>query len=195
MRIQDSSSTSVSLCLCGLLAVVLGGCAAPPRAHTTFLHSVDLIDMTDKMARSFAKDDVIGHRSAGDAPWVISINKVANHTNQIIPDREKWLYVGRLRAQLAQSDLAQERSIIWVIPPERWHIVAEELGVSQEPYGLRMNPTHQLTAEFNALTITSARGRSDAYLCEYELIDLQTGTIVWEDHWEVKRAISGRTYD
>jgi hypothetical protein len=163
--------------------------------QTTFLRSVDLIDMTDKMAQSFASDPVIGQRSAADQPWVISISRVVNHTNQIIPDREKWLYIARLRAMLAQSDIAKQRSIIWIIPPERWSMVSEELGVSEEPYGLRMNPTHQLTAEFHALTNTSGKGRSDAYLCDYQLLDLNSGAIVWEGSWEVKRAITGKTYD
>jgi hypothetical protein len=181
-----------------LWLIVACGCAAPPRtgeANTTFLRSVDLIEMTDTMAQSFIQDDVIGKRMPTDEPWVISMYRMANHTNQIIPDREKWLYLARLRALLAQSDIAKQRSIIWIIPPERWHIVAEELGVSEEPYGLRMNPTHQLTAEFHALTNTSGQGRTDAYFCDYQLLDLQSGQIIWEDKWEVKRAISGKTYD
>lgn len=151
--------------------------------------------MTDRMAQSFVSDDLIGRRSADDEPWIISIHRVVNHTNQIIRESEKWLYLARLRATLAQSDLAEAHSIIWIIPPERWPIVAEELGVSEEPYGLRMDPTHLLTAEFHALTRTSGHGRSDAYLCSYQLLDLDTGTIVWEDTWEVKRAVSGLTYD
>ena len=176
----------------------LAGCAGPPRAgeaQTTFLRSVDLIEMTDRMAQSFVQDDAIGSRAPDDQPWVISMYRVTNHTNQIIPDREKWLYLARLRALLAQADVSKQRSIIWIIPPERWSMVADELGVSQEPYGLRMNPTHQLTGEFHALTNTSAKGRSDAYLCDYQLLDLRSGQIVWEDKWEVKRSISGKTYD
>ena len=179
---------------CLVVLLLLVGCG-PPKVRTTFLRSVDLIDMTDRMARSFAADEVIGQRTADDHPWVISVYRVVNHTNQIIPDREKWLYLARLRAVLAQSDLADERSIVWIIPPERWHIVADELDVAEEPYGLRMDPTHLLTAEFLALTNTSAAGRSDAYLCDYQLLDLDTGRIVWEDKWEVKRAVSGLTYD
>ena len=77
----------------------------------------------------------------------------------------------------------------------RWPIVAEELGVSREPYGLRMDPTHLLTAEFHTLTLTHARGRSDAYVCSYQLVDLRSGRMVWEDKWEVKRAIQGLTFD
>jgi len=194
-HIESIMCKSSALMFLQLAAMVLAGCSGPPRAQTTFLSSVDLIDMTNKMAQSFAANDAISQRTPSDKPWVISINKVANNTNQIIPDREKWLYIGRLRAMLAQSDIAKTHGIIWIIPPERWHIVAEELGVSQEPYGLRMNPTHVLTADFGALTNTSGRGRSDIYVCSYQLIDLRSGDVVWEDKWEVKRAIAGRTYD
>ncbi len=179
-----------------LLTLLLTGCSGgSPRVRTTFLRSVDLVEMTDRMAQSFAGDDVIGRRSGEDEPWIFSISRIANHTNQIIPEREKWLYVARLRAMLAQSDIAEQRSIIWIIPPERWPIVAEELGVSEEPYGLRMDPTHLLTAEFHALTNTSGQGRTDTYVCDYQLLDLDAGTIIWEDSWEVKRSASGRTYD
>jgi hypothetical protein len=181
-----------SAMLCSLL--FLTACGAP-KAKTTFLESVDLINMTDHMAQSFAKDDVIGRRAATDPPWVISIERVTNHTNQLIPDREKWLYIGRLRAVLGEADFSKARSIVWVIPPERWPIIARELPDAKEPYGLRMKPTHLLTAEFAALTNTSGRGRSDAYLCDYQLIDLSTSKIEWEDKWEVKRAVSGKTYD
>jgi hypothetical protein len=179
-----------------LSSLVLTGCGGgPPKARTTFLRSVDLVDMTDRMAQSFAADGTIGARTEADDPWVISIYRVVNRTNQIIPDGEKWAYIGRLRALLAQADVTREHRIVWVIPPERWALVAEELGVSEEPYGLRAAPTHQLTAEFLALTNTSAKGRSDAYLCDYQLLDLRSGAIVWEDSWEVKRSVSGVTWD
>ena len=175
--------------------LLLAGCGGPPKVRTTFLQSVDLIAMTDQMAASFTHDPTIGSRTAESEPWVISLYRVQNHTNQIIPDREKWLYLARLRALLQQSDVGKQRNIIWIIPPERWAMVAQELGVSEEPYGLRMNPTHQLTAEFHALTNTSGQGRSDTYVCDYQLLDLMTGKIEWEDSWEVKRSISGKTYD
>lgn len=173
-----------------------GGCAlAPPAPHTTFLQSVDVTQMTDQMAESFLRDEEIASRFEADAPWVISFDRIVNHTNQIMPQREKWLYVARLRSHLAQSDVGSRRSIIWIMPPEQWTAAAEELDEAAEPYGLRLPPTHLLTGEFSALTVTSGRGRSDTYVCAYELLDLQTGRIVWRDHWEVKRAVSGVTYD
>lgn len=182
----------------GAVAIVatvsMTGCFSPPKAETTFLSSVDLVDMTDRMAESFAADPVIGRRRPSDDPWVVSIDRVANHTNEIIPEREKWLYIGRLRAILAQSRIGRDRSMIWVIPPERWPIVAQELGLA-EPVGLRMAPTHVLSAEFHTLTNTSSRGRSDMYVCTFQLSDIRSGHLVWEDLWEVKRAVSGLTYD
>jgi hypothetical protein len=180
---------------CGLagafLALTTGCATTPPAARTTFLQSVDLINMTDRMAQSFAQDEVIGERTKDDEPWVISIDRIVNHTNQIIPERERWQYIGRLRSRLSQADFARERNIIWVVPPERWPQIA---GEAEHP-AVRMMPTHVLTAEFHAITITSHRGRSDAYLCSYQLVDLSTGRIAWEDAWEVKRAVTGLTFD
>lgn len=171
------------------------GCTSPPQVRTTFLNSVDLVAMTDQMAESFVQDEVIAERTPQLEPWVISIDRIRNHTNQIIPDREKWLFVNRLRALLMQSDVSQQRNLIWIMPPERWQMIAEEMQYPDEPFGIRMNPTHLLTATFDALTVTSGRGRSDTYLAAYELVDLQTGRVQWQDKFEVKRAISGRTYD
>ncbi len=179
----------------GLLALLLlNGCGSPPRAHTTFLDSIDLVHMTDRMAESFASDDVIGERTSEDDPWVISVYRVVNHTNQIIPEHERWLYLGRLRSHLAQSDLAEKRRLIWVVPPERWPVIQQHLDESSPPE-LRMEPTHLLTATFDALTRTGPRGRSDTYLCAYQLVDLESGRVVWEDRWEMKKSVSGLVFD
>lgn len=195
MSVRAAAHRSGRRLLAACLLVALLGCGGPPRVRTTFLRSVDLVEMTDRMAGSILGDAVIGARTADDDPWVISLYRIVNHTNQVIPEREKWLYVARLRAQLQQSDIGATRRIIWIIPPERWPMVAEELGLPDEPAGLRMQPTHLLTATFNALTTTSAGGRADTYVCSYELVDLASGRIVWEDAWEVKRATSGLTWD
>ncbi len=192
-------SPTAGRALAMLIAVAaLVGCGGPPRAKTTFLRSVDLLEMTSQMSRSFAGDEIIAEAArdaAQNDPWTISIDRVVNHTNQLIPEREKWLYVARLRALLAQSDIGDRAGIRWVMPVERWRLVADEIGGSPTPYGIRVDPTHQLSATFDALTITSGGGRSDTYLCAYELVDLRTGVVKWQDDWEVKRALSGVTWD
>lgn len=175
--------------------LTLAGCGGSPTVRTTFLNSVDLANMTNHMATSFAQDDLISDRNQGDTPWVIAINRVTNHTNQVIPEREKWLYLARLRARLAQSHVAEARSLIWVIPPEQWSAVQEELGAPAAPPELRMSPTHQMTAEFYTLTSSSGAGRADTYHCAFSLFDLTTGAEIWRDAWEVKHWMEGRTYD
>jgi hypothetical protein len=172
------------------------GCAGgPPAVRTTFLQSVDLIEMTDRMAASLAGAPAITGRDAASERWVVSMERISNRTNQLIPDGEKWLYVARLRARLAAADLSREANLVWVMPPERWTEVATELDDPREPRELRTPPTHQLTGTFLALTTTSGAGRSDTTVCSYQLVDLATGELVWEGSWEVKRAVSGRTYD
>ncbi len=175
------------------LAVVVAAGCAPPAAHTTFLNDVDLVDMTDRMAESFANDPVIGRRSDASERWVISIDRVANGTYQVMPSREKWLYTSRLRALLGESDLARRRNIVWVVSPERWPAAAGELG--REDVSGRLPPTHLLSAEFQTLTSTSATGRSDMYVCAFQLTELEYGRLVWEDLWEVKYAVRGVTWD
>ena len=195
--IVRSTEHAFGLLTFAALLITLGGCGGPPKARTTFLNSVDLVAMTDQMAASFAHDEVISQRSleAESELWVISMNRIANHTNQIIPDREKWLYMARLRSLLAQSEIGRERNLVWVVPPEQWSAVQDELHEPFEPAELRMKPTHQLTAEFFALTNSAAMGRSDTYHCAYVLVDLESGTEVWRGAWEVKHWVEGRTYD
>jgi hypothetical protein len=176
------------------MLLALAGCAPdPPEARTTFLRSVDLVEMTDHMTRSLARDEVIGRRTADDPSWVISLDRIENRTAQIVPDREKWLYVARLRARLARTDASARHHLLWVIPPERWPIVEREIGPA--PPELRLRPTHVLTGTFHSLTRTSGAGRADHYHCGYQLVDLGDGRIVWEDGWETKRVVEGRTYD
>ncbi len=173
-----------------LLTGICVGCSAP-EVRTTFLGSVDLVDMTDQMAESFAGDTVIGGRSPASEPWVVSIDRVVNHTNQIIPGREKWLYTTRLRALLAESNIARRRNIVWVVPPERWPTAPVELQTPEQ----RLRPTHLLAAEFQTLTRTSSAGRSDTYVCAFQLTDIENGHLVWEDLWEIKYAVRGLTWD
>jgi len=178
-----------------VVGLAVGGCGAPPRVETSFLTNVDLLDMTDRMAEGFASTPAIAERTPRDRPWIISIARITNHTNQIIPDNERWLYIGRLRALLTASTLSDRKALVWIVPPEQWPHIARELNQIGEPPDLRRPPTHVMTGEFRALTETARDGRSDAYLCSYQLVDLNSGEVVWEDSWEVVRIVRGVTFD
>ena len=193
MRMASLPALVLVVTACPTLAW-LPACS-PPRVQTTFLRSVDLVDMTTRMAESFAATPAIATRTPASPRWIISIDKVANNTNQIIPEGEKWAYIGRLRAQLAQTRISDERNLVWIVPPERWPEIAREIDATAEPRDLRLPPTHVMTATFSALTTTSGQGRADAYLCAFQLVDLGSGALVWEDAWEVKRDIAGKTWD
>jgi len=175
-----------------VVLVLAAGCSAP-RAQTTFLDDVDLVDMTDRMASSFSADEVIGERTPGSDPWVVSIDRVRNFTNQIMPAGEKWLYVARLRTLLARSPVTAQRNITWVVEPERWP--ATSAALEPGPAGPRLRPTHLLAGEFSTLTVTSGAGRSDTYVCAFALTEIDTGRLVWTDAWEMKRATRGVSYD
>lgn len=193
-----SSTRRVTSLLIFVLVVVVATVAAscaPPKARTTFLTSVDLVDMTERMSASFAVTPAIADRARESPRWIISIDRVDNRTNQIIPENQKWAYVGRLRALLTASRISDQKNLVWIVPPERWATIQKELNMFGEPPDLRMPPTHLLTAQFSSLTTTSGAGRSDAYFCSYQLVELATGRLVWEDGWEVKREVMGVTYD
>lgn len=166
-----------------LLAVVALGACATPRVSTTQLTPADVVSMTDRMTVSLLEDEVIGTRDGDSERWVISIDRVRNLTEHPMTVRQRWAAMARLRSRLAQTDFAQERNIAWILPPDRWQQYASD---SYNPRAQRLLPTHSLHATFYSDTTSSLAGRSDAYLCAFTLTDLNTGSVIWEDSFEVK---------
>jgi hypothetical protein len=162
-------------------ALALVGCGGP-RVQTTRLTAVDLVAMTDKMAVSLMRERAVARRGADSTPWRIAADRVVNDTNDIIPEREKQLFLARLRALLNQSQALGRRNITFV----------REVELSGEG---RARPTHALTAMFEAITHADRRRRSDFYLCTFQLIDLGDETVVWEDRYEVKRSVARSRFD
>jgi len=169
----------------------LVGCAAP-RINTTMLTTPDIIKMTDQMAQSLNASAAISSRSAGDPRWVFTMDRVTNRTEHLLDDSEKWGIMGRFRANLAQTMLARERAIAFVLPAAEWSRYA---GADFAPEQARLRPTHALRAEFRSDTATDLLSRRDAYLCAFQLLDLNSGAIVWEDSYEVKYAVVRNSFD
>jgi hypothetical protein len=59
----------------------------------------------------------------------------------------------------------------------------------------RTTPTHVLTAEFYALTHADRLARSDAYVCAFQLMEMQSEQIIWEDRYEVKYQVERSRLD
>ncbi len=173
----------VMLCLAVLTAMT--GCS-PPQVNTTRLGAVDLVAMTDQMAASLVNQPEIAARSADAEPWVVTIYRVINRTNDYLPEGERWAFVARLRAALARSNALAQRNIRWVLPAGR---------EPAERGGTRATPTHALTATFSSLTIADRNIRSDTYVCAYQLTDLRNDQVIWEDRYEVKYVVERTKFD
>jgi PBP1b-binding outer membrane lipoprotein LpoB len=171
-------------------SIALAACSAP-QINNTRLASSDVVTMTDQMTQSLMARKNVGSRTPGSTPWIVTMDRVINKSNDIIPDGEKWAFVNRLRAQLAQSPAMRERNIQFVVPPAQ----ANELNAREQAGTMRAKPTHALTATFYSITNASRGGRSDAYLCAFQLVDLKDDTIVWEDKYEVKRSVARNAFD
>ena len=55
--------------------------------------------------------------------------------------------------------------------------------------------SHALRATFLSDTQSSVRARVDAYLCAFQLLELESGRLVWEDAFEVKYAVERNAFD
>ncbi len=176
----------VSLCIC------ISACAAP-RINTTTLTAADIVRMTDEMAMDLASSPQIAQRNAGSEPWVFTLDQVTNRTEHLMDESERWGTMVRFRSRLSESFVARERNIRFVVPAVEWRRYADaEFRASPDA---RLTPTHTLRAEFRSDTSTSARHRSDYYLCAFQLVDLRDGGLVWEDAYEVKYAITRNALD
>jgi len=170
----------------GVVVCMVAGCS-PPQVNTTRLDSVDLVAMTDRMATSLLNTPAIAQRAAASPRWVVTIYRVFNETNDYLPESERWAFVARLRARLAEAEALKKRNIDFVMP-------AGKAGFA-DAAGPRATPTHALTATFHAHTVANRRIRSDTYICAYRLVDLKTDRLVWEDRYEVKYAVERNKFD
>jgi hypothetical protein len=175
------------------LGLFLGGpgCSAP-EIHTTSLASTDLVSMTDLMTRSMLVSQEIATRNAQSPVWTVTLDRAINKTNSVIPQRELWAFMARLRTQLQQSPAMTQRNIRFVLSKE----TAEAVNAAQPDAAPgRGTPTHALAATFYSITSATNQARSDSYLCAYQLIDGASSQILWEDKYEIKRAVMRNVLD
>lgn len=177
--------------ICLLLALATLTACSAPRIQTTRLGSADLVAMTDAMVSSLLAADALAGRDEDSDPWIVTLDRVSNQTNDVMPRRELWAFMARLRSQISQSDELRRRNVQFVVPAE----FAKTIGERHDDGAGRARPTHALTATFHALTNRQRTGRTDTYVCAFQLLDLRTDELTWEDSYEVKRAVARGTLD
>jgi hypothetical protein len=171
-----------------LVAGAVIGCAsAVESGHNTLLNGVDLQQMTDKMARSIVADARVQAAISKAGPLKIVVQPVENQlTAEILPRGQAEAFTARVRALLSQRNPQQ---FVWILNRDDFYNMrGKELDVPLGPAPDAINPQYALTAVFSSLTQETSKGRSDFYVCRYELGDLQTRGVLWSDSYKVKKA-------
>jgi PBP1b-binding outer membrane lipoprotein LpoB len=182
--------------LCFALCVFHAGCsseAVSKDAKTTFLNADDMKAMTDKMAASIMGDPYI-LQEMQKGPMKIVIKPVENQTNEIIRDNRRELFVHRLQGLLATQPSLRDK-FVWVVNRSDYEKLRAEEIPDVGPSEDRIQPEYALWATFLADTRATAKGRSDIYLCQYKLTNLQTGAELWTGQYETQKAIKAGLLD
>ena len=170
------------------LLIYLSGCTgAVESGHNTLLDSVDLQTMTDQMARSIVADPRVQTAIKQDGALRIVVQPVENRlTAEVLPRGQAEAFTARVRALLSKHDPNQ---FVWILNKDEFYDLRQkELDVPLGPSPDAMNPQYALTAIFSSLTDESSKGRTDFYVCRYELSNLQTRTVLWSDTYKVKKS-------
>jgi len=126
---------------------------------------------------------------------VIAITKVRNEmTAEMMPEATKWYLMAKIKSSLPLATLAREKSMVFTISAEHLR-AARRRGTVDEDFAAERAPTHDMVATFKSVVRSTGKDRTDAYFCEFELLDLESGEIIWNDAVEFKRTAHGRSWD
>jgi len=171
-----------------LVGGILAGCtSAVQSGHNTLLDSVDLQQMTDQMARSIAADPRVHEAISREGALKIVVQPVENQmTAEVLPRGQAEAFTARVRALLSQRNPAQ---FVWVLNRDDFYdLRKKELDVPLGPAPEAVNPEYALTAVFTTLTHETSASRSDFYVCNYQLSNLQTRNVLWSDSYKVRKS-------
>lgn len=177
----------------GTVMLLAVGCtSAVQSGHNTLLDSVDLVQMTDQMARSIVADPRVQNAIRRDGALKVVVQPVDNRlTAEVLPRGQAEAFTARVRALLSKHDPNQ---FTWVLSRDEFYdLRGKELeGVPLGPAPEAVNPQYALTAVFSSLSDESSKRRTDFYVCTYELSNLQTRGVIWSDSYKVKKtAVKG----
>ncbi|MGY8655180.1 MAG: penicillin-binding protein activator LpoB [Verrucomicrobiia bacterium] len=152
----------------------------------TGVESQDIAMVTDKMARSILSVPQIANATT---PPMIILDPVNNNTRFAI---NKDIFLKRLRVMLNSktrgkvSFLARERMA--ALENERALKQAGQVTSTGDPNAVEFKGANFiLTGELQGHTTTTGAGVSDYIMYTFQLIDVRTSQIVWEDFAEMKK--------
>lgn len=180
-----------------LFWVTLAGCASGPAGQSTRLSIDDFEAMTQAMAQSLISSDALAGRGPDSKPWVVSIDKVLNLSDDVMTVNEQWSIMAQVRGAAPIRAFWDEKAVRFVLPPERVAELRDSPDATDfaDGFGAERRVTHTMTATFRSVTRAQAKKRSDLYYCQFDLLDLATGEPVWSDRFEFKRQARGHVWD
>lgn len=180
-----------ALVLLGLMSAGCSVSSAVSSGHNTALDSVDLVTMTEQMARSLAAEPRVSEAYAKNGALNVVCQPVENNlTGEILPSGQAELFVARVRYLLSKHEA---QKFTWVMNRDAYYRLRnKELDVDLGPAPERVQPGYALVARFSSLADEDIKRRSAAYLCVYQLTSITDGRVVWTDKYEVKKtAVKG----
>ena len=191
-----SPGGAILVLLLALLPLTQSGCgpsatAAIASGHNTALDSVDLVSMTDQMARGMAGDAEVRQALAEKGKLSVVVQPVENRlTGEVLPAGQAEMFTGRVRSLLAKQ--APDAFTFVMNRDAFYRLRQRELDYDLGPEPERIQPEYALTAIFSSLANETSKQRSAAYLCVYQLSSLKSGEVLWSDRYEVKKvAVKG----
>lgn len=184
-------SFAAMVVLLGAAFTCVGCASATQVGHNTLLDSVDLVQMTDQMARSIVVDPKVEQAIRDHGKLKVVVEPVENRlTAEVLPRGQAEAFTARIRALLSKH--APDK-FTWVLNKDEFYdLRGKELDVALGPAPEAVDPEYALTAIFSSLSDESSKGRTDFYLCRYELSNLQSRNVLWSDSYKVKKqAVKG----
>ncbi len=182
----------LSLGLSLAAAAAFAGCASAVQSgRNTALDSIDLVKMTDQMAASIGSNARVREAIRTEGRLRIVVQPAQNEMQaEVLPIGQAEAFTARVRALLSKHDPGD---FMWIMNRDAYYRLRQkELDYDLGPSPDAVDPQYALVARFRSLADESSSHRSSAYLCVYELSNLQTRTILWNDKYEVKKiAVKG----
>ena len=152
----------------------------------TGVESQDLVAVTDKMSRSILTTPQIAN---GAGMSRVILDPVVNETRFPI---NKDIFLTRIRAELNSKArgkvifLARERMA--ALEKERQMKQAGQVTSNYDPNVVEFKGAdYLLTGKLSGMTTRTAAGTSDYILYTFQLVDMRTSDILWEDSAEIKK--------
>ncbi len=152
----------------------------------TGIESQDLVNVTDKMARSVLGIPEIARAQA--RPTIV-LEPVTNNTRFPI---NKDIFLTRIRTQLNSKAAGQvsflDREMMKTLERERTLKQSGQVTASSDPNVVEFRGAdYFLTGKLDGLTSRTSAGTSDYVLYSFRLTNARTSEIVWEDSAEIKK--------